>query len=82
MDVGLVNLGVAEGLLDRVESATEQILAKLFDTSTSERGIEVNTRLKKRVDLNGSLSSRRKGTLGMLASSAKTTKGTRTLLAE
>ena len=42
MDVGLVNLGVAEDL-DRVKSATEQILAKLFKTSTSERGIEVNT---------------------------------------
>ena len=41
MDVGLVNLGVAED--DRVKSATEQILAKLFETSTSERGIEVNT---------------------------------------
>jgi hypothetical protein len=39
MDVGLVNLGVAEDLLDRVKSATEQILAKLFETSTSERGI-------------------------------------------
>jgi NAD-specific glutamate dehydrogenase len=41
------------------------------------RGIEVDTP-EKRVDLNGSLSSGRKGTLGTLASSAKTTKGTRT----
>jgi NAD-specific glutamate dehydrogenase len=41
------------------------------------RSIEVDTP-EKRVDLNGSLSSGRKGTLGMLASSAKTTKGTRT----
>jgi hypothetical protein len=41
MDVGLVNLGVAEDLLDRVKSATEQILVKLFETSTSERGIVV-----------------------------------------
>jgi hypothetical protein len=37
MDVGLVNLGVAEDLLDGVKSATEQILAKLFEMSTSER---------------------------------------------
>ena len=79
MDVGLVNLGGAENLLDRVKSATERILEKLFETSTSEKGIEVDT-LEKRVDLNGSLSSRRKGTLGTLTSSAKTTKGT--LLAE
>ena len=41
-----------------------------------KRGIEVDT-LKKSVDLNESLSSRRKGTLGMLASSAKTMKQTR-----
>ena len=79
MNIGLVNLGGAENLLDRVKSATERILEKLFETSTSERGIEVDT-LEKRVDLNGSLSSRRKGTLGMLTSSVKTTKGT--LLAE
>jgi hypothetical protein len=64
-----------------VKIATGQILAKLFETSRSERCIEVDT-LQKRVDLNGGLSSRRKGTLGTLASSAKTTKGTRTLLAE
>jgi hypothetical protein len=37
MDVGPVNLGVAEDFLDRVKSATEQILVKLFETSTSER---------------------------------------------
>jgi hypothetical protein len=43
----------------------------------SERGIEVDT-LEKSVDLDGSLSSRRKGMLGTLASSAKTTKGMRT----
>jgi len=43
MDVGFVSLGVAEDLLNRVKSATEQILAKLFDTSTSEKGIEVDT---------------------------------------
>ena len=77
MDIGLVNLGVAEHLLDGVQSATEQILAKLFETSASERGVEVDT-LEKRVNLDGSLSSRRKGTLGTLTSSAKTTKGTRT----
>jgi len=29
MDVGLVNLGVAEDLLNKVKSAIEQILAKL-----------------------------------------------------
>ena len=46
------------------------------EMSMSKRGIEVDT-LKKRVKLNGRL-SRRKGTLGILESSVKMTKRTRT----
>ena len=69
MDVRFVDLRVTEDLLDGIKSATEQILAELFEASTSKRGIEVDT-LKERVDLNGSLSSRRQGTFGTLASSA------------
>jgi hypothetical protein len=38
-----VNFGIAEDLLDRVESTTEEILAQLFETSTSEGGVEVVT---------------------------------------
>ena len=35
MNVRLVDLGVPEDLLDPVENAMEQILAELFETSTS-----------------------------------------------
>jgi len=36
VDVGLVDLGVTEYLLDGLESATEEILAKFLETGTSE----------------------------------------------
>ena len=36
MEVGLVDLGVAEDFLDGVKSAMEEILAKLFEMSMSE----------------------------------------------
>jgi hypothetical protein len=51
MDVRFVNFGIAEDLLDRVESTTEEILAQLFKTSTNEGGVEVDT-LKEGVDFN------------------------------
>jgi len=43
MDIGFVNLGVAKDLLDRLESTTEKVLAKLFETSTSGGGVEIDT---------------------------------------
>jgi hypothetical protein len=39
-----------QNLLDGLERAMEEILAKLFETGTGERSVEVNT-LKERVDL-------------------------------
>ena len=72
MNVRLVDLGVAKDLLNRVKNGTEEILADLFKTGTSEGSVEVNT-LEERVDFDGCLSSRRKGTLSALASSAETT---------
>ena len=57
MNIPLVNFGVAEDLLDGVKSATEQILAKLLETGTSEGGIEIDT-LEERVDLDRCLRSR------------------------
>ena len=58
MDIRLVDLGVAEDLLNRFKSAAEEILTKFLETGTSERGIKVNT-FEERVDLNRCLSSRR-----------------------
>jgi hypothetical protein len=75
MDVRFVNFGISEDLLDRVESTTEVTLAQLFETSTSEGGVEVDT-LKEGVDFNGCLGSGGKGTLSALASSAETTNST------
>ena len=43
MDVRLVDLGVAEDFLNRFKSTTEEILAELFETGTSEGGVEVDT---------------------------------------
>ena len=76
MDVALVDLGVAEDLLDGLEGAAEQILAQLLEASTSEGGVEVDT-LEEGVDLNGGLRSRREGTLGTLACGTETTESTR-----
>ena len=75
MDVGLVDLGVTEDLLDGLESGAEEVLAELLETGTSERGVEIDT-LEKRVDLDGGLGSRGEGTLGTLTSSTETTEGT------
>jgi hypothetical protein len=75
MNVRLVDLGVAEDLLNRFKSTTEEILAELFETGTSERSVEVDT-LEERVDFNRCLGSRRKGALSTLAGSAGTTNST------
>src|SRR5690606_2564043 len=75
VDGHLVDLGVAEDTLNGVHGGAEQVLAKLLETGTGNRGVEINT-LVERIDFDGSLSGRREGTLGTLASSAETTKGT------
>ena len=75
VDRRLVDLGVTEDTLDRLHGGTEEVLAKLLETGTGDRGVEVNA-LVERIDLNRGLSRRGEGTLGTLASSAETTKGT------
>ena len=54
MDDCLVELGVTEGLVNRLEGDTEEISAKLLETGTGDGGIEINT-LEERVDLNAGL---------------------------
>jgi NAD-specific glutamate dehydrogenase len=68
MDVRLVDLGIAENLINIAKSTTEEILAELVETGTSEGSVEV--------DLDGCSCSRRVGTLGRFASSAETTNRT------
>jgi len=72
----LVNLGVAEHLLDRLESATEQIGTQVLEASAGDGGVEVDT-LEERVNLDRGVSRGRKLPLGTLASSTKTTHGAR-----
>jgi hypothetical protein len=69
-----VNLGISEDTVDWGCGGTEEILAELLETSTSDGGVEINT-LEERVDLNGSLCGRRESTLGTLASCTETTEG-------
>lgn len=76
MDLVLVDLGIDKDLADGVENAAEEGLAGLLETSTGKGGVEVDT-LEEGVDLNGGLVGGGEGTLGKLASSAETTKGTR-----
>jgi hypothetical protein len=72
MEVRLVDLGVAEDLLNRFKGTAKEILAELLETGTSEESVEIDT-LKERVDFDGYLGSRRQGALSTLASSAETT---------
>jgi hypothetical protein len=73
--VGLVDLGVTENLLDGLESATEEVLAELFETGTRQGGVEIDT-LEEGVNFDGGLSGGGEGTLSTLASSTETADGT------
>lgn len=75
VDLGLVDLSVGKDTVDGLKGGSEEILAQLLETSTGDGSVEVDT-LEQGVDLNGSLSRRRKGTLGTLAGSAETAKTT------
>jgi hypothetical protein len=75
VDGGLVDLGVTESTLNGLHGATEQVLAELLESGTSEGGVEVDT-LEQGVDLEGGLSRRREGALGTLASSSEAAEST------
>jgi len=75
VDGRLIDLSIAEHTLDGLHGGSEEILAQLFETSTSDGGVEVDA-LEERIDLNGSLSRRRESALGTLASGSETAKST------
>ena len=54
MNAVLVDLRIAENLLDWIKGRTEEVPAKFFETGTSDGGVKVDT-LVEGVDLNGSL---------------------------
>jgi hypothetical protein len=76
VDQRLVDLGVAEDLLDGLESGAEEILAELPETGTSKGGVEVDT-LVESVDFDGGLGGGGEGTLGTLAGGTETADSTR-----
>ena len=66
VNAGLVHLGVPQGLLNRLQSAPEQVSAELLESGPGDGGVEVNA-LEQRVDLNVGLSGGGQGSLGPLA---------------
>jgi hypothetical protein len=70
MYIHLVDLRVAQDLLDGLKSATEEVLVELFESSASEGGVEINT-LKYGIDLKGSLGGRGETTFGTFTSSSQ-----------
>jgi hypothetical protein len=75
VDGGLVDLSIAEDTLDGLHGGAEEVLAELFETSTGDAGVEVDT-LVQGVDLDGGLSGRGQSALGPLASGSETTEST------
>ncbi|KAI3485069.1 hypothetical protein L1887_51742 [Cichorium endivia] len=75
VDGSLVDLGVAEDLLDGLDRVREEVTAELLETGTGDGGVEVDT-LEERVDLDGGLGSRRESALSALTGGAETTEGT------
>ena len=75
VDEALVDLGIGQDTVNGLEGGAEKILAQLLEASTGDGGVEINT-LEERVDLDGGLCGGGKGTLGTLASGAKTAEST------
>ncbi|KAK8923280.1 NAD-specific glutamate dehydrogenase [Metarhizium anisopliae] len=71
----LVDLGIRDDAVERLHGRTEEILAKLFETSSGDGGVEVDV-LHQRVDLNRGLRSRRQSALGTLTGASKTAQST------
>ena len=59
VNVGLVHFGIAERFLDGLQSATEKIGAKIFETRACDGSVEVDA-LEKRVDLDPAEKKREK----------------------
>jgi hypothetical protein len=75
VDGRLVALGVTEDTLDGLHGGAEEVLAQLFETSTGDGCVEVNT-LEQGVDFDRSLGGGGKSALGTLAGGAETAEST------
>ena len=75
VNLALVDGGILENLANGLESSGESLLVQVLETSTGDVGVEVLT-VEQRVDLNSGLGGVGESTLGTLASSSETAKGT------
>lgn len=75
VNLALVDGGILHDLGNGVEGTSESLLVQVLETSTGDVGVEVLT-VEQRVDLNSGLGGVGESTLGTLASSPETTKGT------
>mmetsp|Transcript_6588 Transcript_6588/g.17841 ORF Transcript_6588/g.17841 Transcript_6588/m.17841 type:complete len:707 (-) Transcript_6588:24-2144(-) len=74
VDRVLVNLGVAEALLDGLHALAEEVHVELLKPGAGDGGVEVDT-LEERVDLDGGLRGGGEGALGALARGAEAAEG-------
>lgn len=72
MDLGLIHLGIPQGLLDRVQGSTKQVSIKLFKTGSGDGSVEIHSFVEG-IDLNAGLSATGEGALGALARCAQAT---------
>lgn len=76
VDLALVEAGVLQDLLDRLNSAGESLVVDVLETGAGDLGVEVLA-VVEGVDLDGGLSTVGKGALRALASGSETAEGTR-----
>jgi hypothetical protein len=67
VDALLLDTSILENLLDGIDSGLEDLGVQVFETSTSDLGIEVLA-IEERVDFDSGLGSVGQGSLGTLAS--------------
>lgn len=72
MDLGLVHLGIPQGLLHRLEGSTEQVCIEFFKAGPGDGSVEIDSFVEG-IDLNAGLGAAGEGALGTLARCAQTT---------
>lgn len=74
MDLGLIHLGIPQGLLDGVKGSTKQVSIKLFKTGSGDGSVEIHSFVEG-IDLNAGLGAAGEGALGALAGCAQAAHG-------
>ena len=76
MNVGLVDLGITEDLLDWLEGASDEVLAQVLEMVAGEGGVEVDA-LEEILDLDGGRGRGGEGSLGTLTCGTETAESPR-----